>query len=422
MTATDSSPALSCSRISHVPEYDEFFEKYLKPNVPVIIGPALVQSWSAVTNWTITDGHTASIINWNYLSNQYGHYEVTVADCSNVDSSGNQERHTGLFRDVVSLWLKGDGQSLYVKDWHLAKLVEGSDSHDAFYTTPDIFRDDWMNGWYSAHTDDDFRFVYVGGQGTFTPLHRDVYTSYSWSTNICGRKRWWLFPPDQTLHLFMDGRSMVPYDARTVDQEKFPNFHKTTPIVVEQNDGETIFVPSGWYHQVENLTQCISINHNWCNSVNLPSLYRSMCDKVVEVEQALEDVHDMLSSGSKNDNWRAEWVAIVQDVVKHDAGWNWLTFWRMVWHAVWLLDAPPPLARLDTKDNVRHPDSLFPQAPAILRPPSRFVLNQVEMCYEDFITRDRMENGGEVGSVVAAIHEVILTLKQQQAGVTDPGC
>ena len=28
-----------------------------------------------------------------------------------------------------------------------------------------------------------------------TPFHADVFQSYSWSANICGTKKWWLFPP-----------------------------------------------------------------------------------------------------------------------------------------------------------------------------------------------------------------------------------
>ena len=85
--------------------------------------------------------------------------------------------------------------------------------------------------------------------------------------------------------------------------------------------------PSGWYHQVENLTACISINHNWCNSVNLPSLYDSMCAKVAEVEAALEDVKELLSQGPDADFpevWQREWVNTVQDVVKMDAGWKYV--------------------------------------------------------------------------------------------------
>ena len=31
-----------------------------------------------------------------------------------------------------------------------------------------------------------------------------------------------------------------------------------------------MFVPSGWYHEVYNMQDTISINHNWLNCCNLP--------------------------------------------------------------------------------------------------------------------------------------------------------
>ena len=47
-------------------------------------------------------------------------------------------------------------------------------------------------------------------QGTSTPLHADVLRSFSWSTNVAGRKRWRLLAPRQT-HLLYDrfGRDMA---------------------------------------------------------------------------------------------------------------------------------------------------------------------------------------------------------------------
>ena len=82
--------------------------------------------------------------------------------------------------------------------------------------------------------------------------------------------------------------------------------------------------PSGWYHQVENLTPCISINHNWCNSANLRMLYSSMCDKVVEVENALDDVRQLLRASHADDEktWKAEFRTVVQQLVEQDAGWK----------------------------------------------------------------------------------------------------
>ncbi len=243
--------ASGCDHVEDIPSYDDFLNQYLMPNLPVIFGPALVQHWPAFSHWkkttskaidaTTTEDTPPSAINWDFLSEHFGTFQVSVADCSQVDDLGNQERDERPFSDVVSAWTRGDGQSLYVKDWHLARHVEQGPL-GAFYVTPDIFRDDWMNAYYSASTDDDFRFVYVGAQRTFTPLHRDVYTSYSWSTNICGRKRWWLFSPDQTPLLHKKGRKGIPYDVRDVDAEDFPDLRKASPIVVDQNEGETIFV------------------------------------------------------------------------------------------------------------------------------------------------------------------------------------
>lgn len=48
-----------------------------------------------------------------------------------------------------------------------------------------------------------------------------------------------------------------------------------------------------------------------------------MCDKVEEVEQALDDVREMLKSSATDDEaWRREFTLVVQDLVKQDAGWK----------------------------------------------------------------------------------------------------
>ncbi|PCH37107.1 Clavaminate synthase-like protein [Wolfiporia cocos MD-104 SS10] len=391
----------TCDYCTDPPSYEGFYKSYLLPNRPVIIGPKLIASWPAVKHWVrCSSPSTDGKINWDYLSQNYGDCDVTVADCGTREFS-DQKRSTMHFRDVVALWTAVAGENLYVKDWHLTRYLAASGSNgESFYSTPDIFRDDWMNAYYSACTEDDFRFVYVGAAGTFTPLHRDVYTSYSWSTNVCGRKRWWLFPPEQTRYLFRKGgeaHAETAFDVRDVDEREFPDIKRATPIVVEQKDGETIFVPSGWYHQVENLTACISINHNWCNSVNLPSLYDSMCAKVTEVEHALEDVKELLSQNSAgSDGWMREWVQIVQDVVEKDAGWNWTTFWKMVLYALkCTCNEFSSTPQLSMKPHPGASELLWRPAPPHLTPPHHFILDRVKKCYQSFVCREH----GEVESI-----------------------
>ena len=71
-----------------------------------------------------------------------------------------------------------------------------------------------------------------------------------------------MFSPDQE-KLFQDKFGNYVYDVTEVDLEVFPEFRTNKPMIAVQEEGETIFVPSGWFHQVFNLEDTISINHNW---------------------------------------------------------------------------------------------------------------------------------------------------------------
>lgn len=62
------------------------------------------------------------------------------------------------------------------------------------------------------------------------------------------------------------------------------------PVEIIQNPGEVIFVPSGWFHQVSNIEDTISINHNWYNACNLEFIWDSLQLAFVDVTKQLEDI------------------------------------------------------------------------------------------------------------------------------------
>lgn len=82
-----------------------------------------------------------------------------------------------------------------------------------------------------------------------SPFHADIFRSYSWSVNICGRKKWFFFPPGQEEAL-RDCHGGLPYDVTAPD---FLDSHLHPVLEVTQEAGEMVFVPSGWHHQVHNL-------------------------------------------------------------------------------------------------------------------------------------------------------------------------
>lgn len=97
---------------------------------------------------------------------------------------------------------------------------------------------------------------------TRTPFHADVFRSYSWSANICGRKKWLLYPPGQE-EFFRDTHGNLPYDvtsAELQDRGLFPHSEEACqPLEIIQEAGEIIFVPSGWHHQVYNLVRTVKV-------------------------------------------------------------------------------------------------------------------------------------------------------------------
>lgn len=89
-----------------------------------------------------------------------------------------------------------------------------------------------------------------------SPFHADIFRSFSWSVNICGRKKWLFFPPGQEEAL-RDCYGGLPYDVTTpalLDNHLHPKHQPCSPpLEVTQEAGEMVFVPSGWHHQVHNL-------------------------------------------------------------------------------------------------------------------------------------------------------------------------
>ncbi|CAO1615270.1 unnamed protein product [Jaminaea pallidilutea] len=415
-------------KVNQVPDYDTFLREYLLPNKPCLLPPALIQDWSA-NEWASTSQHTLNDAlppAFAILADRYGDHQVPVV----IDSPDGAEPErqemtlteaTNKLQQACEARTRGQPHPLiYIKDWHLVRQERLKAAEDRRwplpYVTPDLFADDWMNNDQGGATEtdvaaktsqpvspeasglmstsdnqaarltalpDDFRFCYAGMAGTKTGLHRDVYTSYSWSTNVVGRKRWKLYPPSlsQLLRRLDRGPALTAEEAAFVSTAR-----ESQAAVIDQEQGETIFVPSDCFHEVENLTDTISLNHNWCNSVNLPRMYEAMKMEVREVKAALSDVEEMLRSqaaangqsctgggggggggdedvGAKaKEPWQREFWRLVQLVSRSDSGWDWRQFWLMVQQSL-----------------------TSPSCPSDLRPDmSDFVGPRIEAMVEDF--------------------------------------
>ncbi|XP_012033041.2 2-oxoglutarate and iron-dependent oxygenase JMJD4 isoform X3 [Ovis aries] len=249
--------------------YADFFKGYLLPNLPCVFSSAFTEDWGSRRLWVTPSGKP----NFDYLLQNYGDVVVPVANCGVQEYNSNPKEHMPL-RDYISYWkeyIQGNYSSsrgcLYLKDWHLCRDF----SAEGVFTLPIYFSSDWLNEYWDALDVDDYRFVYMGPAGTWSPFHADIFRSFSWSVNICGRKKWFFFPPGQEEAL-RDCHGGLPYDVTSptlLDSRLHPMRDRCgPPLEVTQEAGEMVFVPSGWHHQVHNLVIMKS-----CSGINFEEFY-----------------------------------------------------------------------------------------------------------------------------------------------------
>ncbi|CAH1388362.1 unnamed protein product [Nezara viridula] len=271
--------------------YSDFYSNYLHQNVPCII-KNITSDWECQKMWVRTNTP-----NLEYLETNFGNASVPVANC-NEKYYNSHAKTTMLLRDYISYWQKykkfpDNNQCLYLKDWHFLKEFPDYE----IYRVPLMFASDWLNEYLLSKPDfDDYRFVYMGPKGSWTPLHADVFSSFSWSVNICGRKKWVFFPPGEELNLKNKFGELV-YSVESEhlkDNALYPNYKNLVePFVLIQEVGDAIFVPSEWHHQVWNLEDTISINHNWINACNIKIVWKDLLNNLNKIKAEIADCQDM---------------------------------------------------------------------------------------------------------------------------------
>ncbi|ETN19732.1 hypothetical protein PPTG_04957 [Phytophthora nicotianae INRA-310] len=297
--------------------YEEFCARYMAPNRPVLLRNVTDTWFPKAMQWR--DGRK---INFKYLKEHYGAALAPVVS-GDVAEYGAEDRWTMRLEEYLDLIENGTAGKKYLKDWHFVHAF----GHE-IYVTPPLFKDDWLNWWWDhkEKSESDYRFVYLGPTGSWTPLHHDVFRSYSWSVNVCGRKKWIFYHPDDEPKLKdRFGRFVVPdVTVANIDKEQYPQFHEAKPMYAIQETGDAVFVPSGWYHQVENLEDTISINHNWFNGYNVRELWGFLKREYSAVELELEDLKEMGLVGR-------EFVEQCQLVMLANAGINYLEFRELLY-------------------------------------------------------------------------------------------
>jgi histone arginine demethylase JMJD6 len=126
----------------------------------------------------------------------------------------------------------------------------------------------------------DFEIFLGGPGGEFPYLHYDYLGLFAYINMIQGEKEFTIYTPDQEPYLYVNPRthwtSMVENHHRP-DLERYPLMAKTRPIKAVLRAGETLFIPSGWWHTAKSLTPSISVAFDQLCASNWAFFRRDCC-------------------------------------------------------------------------------------------------------------------------------------------------
>ncbi|KAL2893737.1 hypothetical protein RDABS01_009646 [Bienertia sinuspersici] len=143
------------------------------------------------------------------------------------------------------------------------------------YAVPYLFQEDLFDV-LNPDQRPPYRWLIIGPERSGASWHVDPVLTSAWNTLLCGRKRWALYPPGKvplgvTVHVNEEDGDVNIETPSSLQWwlEFYPLLpDEDKPIECTQLPGETIYVPSGWWHCVLNLEPTVAVTQNFVNSTN----------------------------------------------------------------------------------------------------------------------------------------------------------
>jgi hypothetical protein len=217
---------------------ETFKHEYYKKNQPVVI-KTLSHHWPAYKKW-----------NWNYLKSLVGDKKVPLYN--NIKSnaytpinSADDYKTFGEYIDMISQGPAGWRIFLFNIFDHAPQLI-----HD--FTWPEHL----MKGFIKKYP-----MLFTGGASSITHMHFDIDLSHIFHTQFIGRKRVLLFPFEEQYKLYrkpFEVLSMADFsnyymNTGNPDYDQFPLLKYAQGFETVLEHGDTLFMPSGWWHHMEYL-------------------------------------------------------------------------------------------------------------------------------------------------------------------------
>ncbi|MCJ7935423.1 MAG: cupin-like domain-containing protein [Chryseobacterium sp.] len=218
---------------------ETFINSYMKPRLPIILKDFVHPESPALKKW-----------DYDYFKKIAGDQKVNIygAELESLDKVASKPIAQTTFSEYLDLIDSTPTENrLFL--FNLLNLKPELKS--------DILYNDVTNGkilkWLP--------FMFFGGQGSATRNHIDIDMSHVFITQFRGIKRIWLFPWEQS-----DLMYKLPYNFHSLPNIKEPDYRRYPALLYLDgyeavlHPGETLYIPSGWWHYIQYETEGYSVS------------------------------------------------------------------------------------------------------------------------------------------------------------------
>lgn len=222
----------------------EFLAHHYSKGRPVILN-GLMTGWKAMERWTP-----------EYLKQTCGTTMITIATQREANLSEAElakHRKTIRFADHVDR-VENAGET---SDFYMparGELLKDPQQHPEIHALFDDME------FFPEYLDPTVQtcHLWYGPKGAYTPLHHELMNMLV--AQVQGHQKIRLIPATEMDLVYNDQDGHSPIDVANPDYAKYPKFRDATVIEVDLFPGEVLFIPVGWWHDVQALTKSITVS------------------------------------------------------------------------------------------------------------------------------------------------------------------
>lgn len=215
---------------------EAFFQAYIKKQKPIII-ENLVDHWPAIHKWSLA-----------YFSEHFSSSKVGMMKIK----EGISDLHSYKLQPARDININTAVASPVD---YFDKIIQND------YTPPEYCK----NGKYLRSR------IFIAPKNSATALHRDIPENIY--VLVKGQKIIQLFSPQTNMYpnsIFSKHPNFSKVNLAYPNYEQFPKLNEAKPLIAELYAGDTLYIPSMWWHYVENKTNAIAINFWYSRGWQIP--------------------------------------------------------------------------------------------------------------------------------------------------------